>query len=197
VGGSTDLEGVERSVAGRLDVGDLAGAASSAVRGFGPHVLNYLRALLHDEESAYDVFAEVCERLWRDLPRFRREVSFRTWIYKLAWCAAQDHRRSAARHPTEHLATSRVSQLAAEVRSMTPGYLQSGIHDRWAAIRTGLDEEDRSLLLLRVDQGLSWKDIAAVMSPDEPVGEAALRKRFERLKERLREELRAQGLLEK
>jgi RNA polymerase sigma-70 factor (ECF subfamily) len=47
------------------------------------------------------------------------------------------------------------------------------------------------LLFLRVDQQLSWREIATVMSASgEAVEEAALRQRFQRVKERLSRELR-------
>ena len=52
-----------------------------------------------------------------------------------------------------------------------------------AKLREGLAREERSLLLLRVERCLPWRDIAAVMSDDRTAAsEAALCKRFERLR---------------
>lgn len=67
-----------------LDAGDLSGAATEALRGYGPQVLGYLTAVLRDEDDAHDVFSQFAEDLWRGLPGFRRESSIRTWAFRLA-----------------------------------------------------------------------------------------------------------------
>ena len=65
--------------------------------------------------------------------------------------------------------------------------------DIYASIRAELPEEEQTLLVLRVDRNLAWRDIACVLlgeaaDADEIQRKAAtLRKQFERVKERLRE----------
>jgi RNA polymerase sigma-70 factor (ECF subfamily) len=55
--------------------------------------------------------------------------------------------------------------------------------------------EDQSLLALRIDQGLSWAEIAEITSEEgQVIQTATLMKRFERLKARLADMARAQGL---
>jgi RNA polymerase sigma-70 factor (ECF subfamily) len=78
-------------------------------------------------------------------------------------------------------------------------YLRSEAKRRLEDLRAALDEEDRTLLILRVDRRMHWRDIAQVMA-DGVVDEgelvrtaAKLRKRFERIKERLREYMREQS----
>jgi RNA polymerase sigma-70 factor (ECF subfamily) len=72
-----------------------------------------------------------------------------------------------------------------------------------AAIRAELDEADRVMLLLRVDQEMSWNEIAEVLSepegsPEERARAAArLRKRFQLVKQAIYERAREQGLIEK
>jgi hypothetical protein len=69
-----------------------------------------------------------------------------------------------------------------------PPYDRSEVKDRVAHLRAALDPQDQALLFLRVDQKLPWNDVAAVLAAEgEPVEVAALRKRFERAKARLRE----------
>jgi RNA polymerase sigma-70 factor (ECF subfamily) len=64
-------------------------------------------------------------------------------------------------------------------------------------LREVLSLEDQTLLDLRIDQHLSWPDIADVLSHDgEAVQPAALAKRFERLKERLAKLAREKGLID-
>jgi RNA polymerase sigma-70 factor (ECF subfamily) len=151
--------------------------------------------MLGEEEVAYEVFSEFSENLWTALPRFRREASFRTWAYKLAWTAAQDWKRRAARNRVRRLETNEVSKIVEEIRSKTPLHERTDAKDRWKAIKATLSTEDRSLLLLRLEQRLSWREVAEVMGSEGSVsGVAALRKRFERLKIRLRDLAAEHGL---
>ena len=57
------------------------------------------------------------------------------------------------------------------------------IKERFAKVRETLTPDDHMLLGLRLDRRLSWNDIAQVMEASP----AALRKRYQRLKERLEE----------
>jgi RNA polymerase sigma-70 factor, ECF subfamily len=65
-------------------------------------------------------------------------------------------------------------------------------------LRAMLTPEERTLLVLRLDRDLSWREVAIVLEEEqgEPVEEAALRKRFERVKERLVRLARDEGLVE-
>jgi RNA polymerase sigma-70 factor (ECF subfamily) len=83
----------------------------------------------------------------------------------------------------------------AKIRTTTPGTLERRAEslDR---LRGELAQEDQNLLVLRLDQELAWEEIAVVLSGGgPPVKPAALRKRFERLKERMAKRAREQGLL--
>jgi len=168
-----------------LERGDLHGAATHAIRTLGPRIHGYLRAVLRDEGDAAEAFAGFAEDLWRGLPHFRRECAFETWAFKLAWRAALHVRDDAYRRRGRRLATSDASRLADEVRrsSILELERQSAVLER---LRAALTPEERSLLVLRVDQRLAWEEVATVMSSEgEQVEAGALRKRFERLKERL------------
>ena len=58
-------------------------------------------------------------------------------------------------------------------------------------MRSTLAPDEQSLLTLRLDRGLAWADIAAVMDADS----ATLRKRYERLKNRLRARAAEDGII--
>ena len=92
-------------------------------------------------------------------------------------------------------ASSQVSAIAEQVRSETRTAL--------ARLRDELPEEDRELLVLRIDRGLAWEELARVLLGADVVSDAALvresarlRKRFQLVKERLRERARALGILD-
>jgi RNA polymerase sigma-70 factor, ECF subfamily len=185
--------GLDDQVAALLERGAVDEAASAALEALGPAVLGYL-ASLHPEDDARDVFSIFAEDLWRGLPAFRRESSLRTWAFRLAWHASARWRRDLWRKRGERLPTSAASRLAASIAvSRMPG----GRKDALRELRETLDPEERTLLVLRIDQELEWDEVAAVLSTDgAPVESATLRKRFERIKDRLARLAREQGLLE-
>lgn len=179
---------VDDEIRAALADGDLDAAATAGLRAHGSEIYRYLRGVVRDDDAARDAFSQFSENMWRSLPRFRGDSSFRTWAYRLAWCAAIDLLRQGRRKREDPLASSQFSQLAERIRTATPSHLGQPMQDRFAALREGLDPEDRSLLALRVEQGLSWREVTEVMARDDPDLEAAtLRKRFERLKRRLRD----------
>ncbi len=179
-----------------LAAGDRRAAAVEAIRGLGPRILGYLRAVLRNEADAADAFSQFAENLWKGLASFRGESSFVGWAYKLAWNAAMNLRDEAWRRRGRRLATGEASQIAEEVRTRSALRVERqrrGLEK----LREALTAEEQTLLVLRIDQELSWEDIAEVLSSDgRPVDAAALRKRFERLKERLARMARDQGLVE-
>src|SRR5262249_31073451 len=109
--------------------------------------------------------------------------------------AAADHRRRAARRREQRLATDDLSKIVHEVCDRTPTFLKTEARTKLERIRESLEPEERSLLLLRVERELPWREAAAIMSEGgEPVDAAALRKRFERLRRKLHDLARRHGV---
>ncbi len=178
----------------RLASGEVEAAASLAIEGYGPSVFGYLCTLL-DEDDAQDVFSQFAEDLWRGLPGFRRECPLRAWAFRIAWHAAARFRRDPYRARAQRLPSSAASRLAASVArsSVLPGNRR----ERLGRLRAALPLEDQTLLVLRVDKEMGWEEVAAVLSGEgEPVTAVALRKRYERLKERLAQMARDEGLID-
>lgn len=174
-----------------FDAGDLSGAATLAVRGYGAEVCGYLAAVLRDDEQARDVFADTTAELWKDLPGFRWESSLRTWLYTLARHRLAAHLNRVERQRTVALSQApEVSALAAVARTTTVPWQRTEVKDAVSRLRESLTVDDQTLLILRIDRKMSWRDVAQVMNEPQ---EAALRKRFERIKERLRALAKPQG----
>jgi RNA polymerase sigma-70 factor (ECF subfamily) len=176
-------------------------AASLAIESYGPEVLNFLETMLRDHADSSDAFAQACEDLWKGLPRFEGRASMKTWFYTLARHAASRLRRSA-RH-RRLTALSEISDVADRVRSRTRPHLKTEVKLGLAAIRDSLEDGDRMLLVLRVDRAMSWNDVARVMANDadgdaeDDIARIAarLRKRFQSVKELIRERAAATGLI--
>ena len=192
---------LEHRIQSLLERRDYRAAATQAVEGYGPEVFGFLVAFVRDPRDASEIFSQTCEDLWVGLPRFERKCSMRTWMYTLARHAAARFRRSPHRRLGRHVALSAVSEMAACVRTETLRFLRSEAKDLFAPIRDSLEEEDRLLLVLRVDRGMSWKEIARVLAGDDEGEEAIdraaarLRKRFQLIKDEIRARAEEAGLL--
>ena len=86
---------------------------------------------------------------------------------------------------------------------MTAAFQRTEVKDEIAKLREALSDDDRELLLLRVDRGLSFTEIASVLNGLDPGQHEELkreaarcRKQFERIKLRLRELAIEAGLLQ-
>lgn len=179
------------------DAGRFTDAATQAIRVYGDEVLGYLAAVLGNEVDAGDAFSETCELLWRSLPTFRWECSLRTWLYTLARQSVGHVRRDPHRRRAVGLSEAGLTSAIAEVRTRTASFLRTENRDRVAALRASLAPDDQTLLILRINRGLAWRDIARVLAGDDVAdaeltrAAARIRKRFERLKDELRARARA------
>lgn len=189
---------IDAEVLEHLARGDSAAAATLALKAYGVRILGFLWLILRDDDAAEEAYAQFTEDLWKGIAGFRGECVFRTWAYQIAHNAARRYAKDPFRRRGRRLATSEVDRIpAASTRAPTQDYRRTTLKEGVARLRERLDPDEQALLALRVDQRMSWREVAQVMS--EPGGpaleEAALRKRFERLKQRLRDLAREEGLL--
>lgn len=177
-------DALEARIGTALDAGRFDEAARETIAGYGPEILGFLVAVQRDEADARDVFSQFSEDLWRGLAKFRRESSMRTWSYKLAHHAMVRFARDPYRRRGRRLATEEYSDLVERVSSRMSRERAS---KQLEAARQALAADEQALLVLRVDRKLAWDEIAEVMAADgEASDAAALRKRFERIKQRLK-----------
>jgi RNA polymerase sigma-70 factor (ECF subfamily) len=197
---------LESQIRAHCDAGEYQRAATLAVRAYGGEILGFLMSLLHDSDAAGEVFSDMTEDLWRGLPAFEWRCTLRTWAYTLARHAAGHHLSSARRKRKRNVALSEareLSQVAQQIRTETLAAYRTETKDRIAALREKLSPEERDLLVLRVNRGLDWREIAHVLlyrgepPSDEALDREAakLRKRFQAVKEKLRKMAGEEGLL--
>jgi RNA polymerase sigma-70 factor (ECF subfamily) len=187
---------VDAEVRERCEAGDLHGAATLAIQGLGPELMGFLVVIVGDPDGAGDVFTDLCVRIWKGLATFRWESSLRTWAYVLARRACHAHRHAQAEWRRRHVPLSDVPEIDAlivRVRTTTLANLARREPTRAEKLRAQLEPDEQMLLTLRIDRELDWREIARVLADDDAPKDdelvraaAALRKRFERLKEKLR-----------
>jgi RNA polymerase sigma-70 factor (ECF subfamily) len=177
--------------------GSFAEATTAALQRYGVELLGFLRAIAGDDDLAGDAFGELGEDVWTGLPRFRWESSLRSWLYALARNALAQLRRDPRRRLERNLPLSIAPELAAVTRTVTLEIQRTEVKDEFRVLREQLDPEEHELLLLRLDRGLAWKDIARILGGpgDLDTRAAALRKRFERARDRLKKLAIEHGLI--
>ena len=197
---------LEARVQAACHTGDFATATTLVLEGYGGEILALLAARLPRRTDADEVFAIVAEKLWLGLPGFEWRCGVLSWLYRLARNAANDYAKAAGNRPERNLALSDHAPLSAivdRVRTATEPYRQTAVKDRMRELRERLSPDDQMLLILRVDRSMDFRELVVAMSDESaPIEDAAidreaarLRKRFERIKDRLRAMAKDEGLL--
>jgi RNA polymerase sigma-70 factor (ECF subfamily) len=174
-----------------LDAGRLEEATTLCLRVLGPEILGFLSGVLNDDDGD-EVFSAFSVCLWRSLPCFQWRCTLRTWAYMVARHEISKYRRGERRHIAGRVPLSELQDLleaARKTRTTLGAYRRKTL----ARLRDELSIEDRMLLILRVDRGLAFDDIARAFAEDAEIlgdGElkresARLRKRFQLVKRRL------------
>ena len=188
------------------DTGNITVAANLALETYGQEVLGFIVNCVGYSSDSDDIFSLFCVDFWRGLPGFQWRSSLRTWAYSLARNATARHLSSPHRRRERNISLSdapEVFEVAERIRTTTAAYLKTTYKKSIRQLRKQLPVTDQMLLVLRIDRNLSWRDIAIVMD-GENIGadegalkkaETKFRKRFERVKEKLRELAVSTGLI--
>jgi RNA polymerase sigma-70 factor (ECF subfamily) len=186
-------EALEARVRTQVGAGAIDAAFTTAIAAYGGELFGFLVGLSRDRAHAEDVYASACERIWRGLARFEWRSSFRVWAYQIARneLLRTARARNRAKQQVRISEVASVQLAVAHMRSTTAVHERTDVKDRFAALRAELPPEDLMLLGLRIEQRMAWPDIVTVLGTGDPAAAtreaAALRKRFERLKTKLRE----------
>ena len=130
---------------------------------FAPKIYSYLVYHLNGRvDAAEDLTAEVFMKALQNLSTFEfRDVPFSAWLYRIAHNRLIDHVRSERKHQTVVL--DDVPHLLIE-RDALAGRLDRHV---LAAALSHITEQQREVVLLRVVQGLSIAETAAVLDKTE------------------------------
>jgi len=192
---------VDARVLARRDAGDLDGATALVLEAYGGELLAFLHAIARDAATADDAWSVLAAAIWRSLGGFAGRSSLRTWLYVLARRAHLRVLRRARVDEVPLSQASAVGRLAAELQRSSLPHL-ARVRERMADLRAQLEPDDQTILILRVDRELSWREVAEVLADDGDGDDldrlaATVRKRFERIKAQIRALATAAGLVER
>lgn len=192
---------LEQNLAALLKERKLDLLAKRAFERYSNELYGYLVHTMGKQEDAAEVFSQMLEDFWRGLPRFRGDATVRTWLYKIAYSAIVRFRRSPWNRG-DRVGEAALDELFAIAHSQTEPWRITEVKAKARALRDELNDADKTLLTLRLDRALDWKEVAQIMlDKDNPSAATVtkeanrLRKRLQHLKEELRERARVAGLL--
>ena len=136
-------------------------------------IVSFLFRYVGDFRTAEDLAQEAFLRVFKKIKEYNHTAKFSTWLYTIAANLAKDEFKRRVRHPAKSMdwsgggeTTREVPQLQADTTASVPDVrLEHGeVRDAVNVALKNLDEHDREILLLKDVQGLSYDEIAEVLS---------------------------------
>ena len=126
-----------------------------------------LRMVGHAEDAA-DLTQEVFLKVWQGLPSFQGDSTFSTWLYRLTSNACIDYLRREKRRRGSLSLDDEEWELASQLPDPAPtpqkALEQRELRQALEAGLAQLSDEHRQVLILRELNGLSYEEIAQVLS---------------------------------
>jgi RNA polymerase sigma-70 factor, ECF subfamily len=166
----TDADEFLKGTVDRARSGDEA-AFGELMKGEYERVFRVVNAMLLNEHDAREVCQDVWLTVWKQLPTFRGESKFSTWLHAIATRRALDHLRRRKRWFSRFIPifSSENSDAVAPVeatQTSTPRHdLEQG--ESVAELRRLIDSlppKLRAVLALREVNGLSYEEIAQTLN---------------------------------
>ena len=184
-----ELELVRQAARGSAD------AFEQLVLNYQTQIYNLTLRMTGSPEDALDLSQEAFLKAWRGLASYRFDSAFSTWLYRLASNVCIDFLRRQKKQKTVPLQFSEDGGEARElsVPDPAPGpeetLLARAAREQVAAALARLEPEYREALTLRVVNGLSYAEIAAILH----IREGTVKSRIARAREKMRAAMEKTG----
>ena len=190
--GWSDLAGGEAALIQRCVAGEEV-ACAELVAGHERMVYTLALHLLGDRDEALDLSQEVFLRVFRTIQGFRGQSALKTWIYRIVINQARNRQRfwrrrrrsdqiSLDQHVAEHGDLTQPGDGTSPHRALARKELASRL---WSALND-LPFDQRTVIVLREIDGLSYEDIAFSLG----VAVGTVKSRLTRARQALRVQLR-------
>ena len=154
-------------------------------------VYNLCFRILGNPEDAADMTQETFLKAWKNLEGFHMESSLSTWLYRLANNCCLDLLRSKKRKPTISIVREdeEGEELAFDPVDPSPQpdelLIKKEENQILQQALMSLDEQQRSILTLRVVNDMSYEDISQALQ----IKEGTVKSRLARARENLRKKV--------
>ncbi|MFL5489243.1 MAG: RNA polymerase sigma factor [Gemmatimonadaceae bacterium] len=174
----TDLELIHRWKAGD-------GTAATRLVGRHSQALARFAASIGERDGIEELVQDTFVRAFASLDSFRGESSFRTWLFTIERRLMLDRRRAERR--SRETVPVEESDYATEYGALD-GLIAEETQERVRKSLDALSPTQREVFTLRVQQGLSYKEIAKVVGSTEGAVRVHYHNAIQRVKEFLKDE---------
>ncbi len=146
-------------------------AYETLIARFQQPVYNLVYRLMDDPGDASDVVQEVFLKIFRNVHNFRGQSSLKTWIYRIAFNEAHNHRRWFSRHKRQEIGFETEDERETNYNEILPDPSRSAFdivcdHETQALIEDALGRVNpafRAAVVLRDIEDLSYEEIAEIL----------------------------------
>jgi RNA polymerase sigma-70 factor (ECF subfamily) len=152
----------------------------SLVEAYSREIFAYLWRLMGGESSAEDCLQETFLRAFRAYARFEPHGSARAWLYKIATNIARTQRRRESRLSDQEIAFD-VARIKGDFSTLDEIEKRETLAAVAAAVNQ-LPHKQRTALILRKYQGLSYAEISVALGGTEDAARANVYQALKRLR---------------
>ncbi len=158
-------------------------AFEQLVRSYDHNVLRMALNLLHSQEDARDVYQEAFLRVYRNLPKFRFDCSFSTWLYRIVanLCLDQIRKRKVRKEEGTAVETGsgeldRFQFLPEHRADVDPErqLISSEVNTRIQEVLSRLTARERLVFEMRHFQGMRLRAIGEALGVTEEAAKNCL-----------------------
>jgi RNA polymerase sigma-70 factor (ECF subfamily) len=158
-------------------------AFEQLVRSYDHNVLRMAFNLLRSEEDARDVYQEAFLRVYRNLPKFRFDCAFSTWLYRIVanLCLDQIRKRKVRKEEAVAMQTAggevdRLQFVAEQRADVDPQrqFMSAEVNSRIRKILDQLTPRERVVFEMRHFQGMRLRSIGAALGVTEEAAKNCL-----------------------
>lgn len=167
---ATEAHGDDAVLVDALRAGE-EDAYETLIGRFQQPVYNLVYRLMDDPSETADVVQEVFLKIFRNVGSFRGNSSLKTWIYRIAFNEAYNHRRWFTRHKRQEIGLEREEDDSLSYGEILPDTGRSAFDivsdlETHALIEEALGDVNpafRAAVILRDIEDLSYEEIADVL----------------------------------
>ena len=166
--------------------GDVAAFETLYARHRGP-LYRFLMRQLRNQALADECFQDVWQRVIAAREGWKPEAAFSTWLFRIAHNRLNDHWRAAKHRPP---APEDADERAARVPDPSTPERELSDFEQRRRLQLAMEElpdEQREVLLLRLEQELSLEEIGAITGVGRETVKSRLRYAMDKLRQRLNE----------
>lgn len=153
------------------------------VRSYDQNVLRMAFNLLHSQEDARDIYQEAFLRVYRNLPKFRFDCSFSTWLYRIVanLCLDQIRKRKVRKETGSAVETAagqvdRLQFIPERRADVDPQrrVMSAEVHSRINQVLEHLTPRERIVFEMRHFQGMRLRAIGDSLGVTEEAAKNCL-----------------------